>query len=183
MVKDSKKKEPGSCPGFSKRFNQLLDLAGYPSFNQGRLTVLAEDLNMSMAGARKWIVEDTPPRGSKLVDVCEMLAKEKLSKRYNPRRIACWLEYGEDIVPNPFSNPKSIEKDHAIMGNIYVLVHNKAKKLKIDIYTMDSQLIDEIYKELMEDVMANKLKEPSKALISSLLVQADKKQKDKKQGH
>lgn len=181
MASDTDKKDTGLCPGFSKRFNYFLDQAGYPSLNQGRLTAFSDDVKLSVSGVRKWIVEDNPPRGPKLVEVCEMVSRMKLSKRYNPRRIACWLEYGEEIMPNPFSSGKSIRNDHAIMGSIYVLAHNAAKKLKIDLNNMDSKLLDEFYDQIMDDVVTNKLAEPDKQLISSLLVLAEKKQKAKKQ--
>lgn len=174
------KKDSGICPGFSNRFNYFLDKAGYPNLNSGRLTVFSEDLNTSVSGARKWIVEDSPPKTTKLIEVCEKIADEKLTKRFNARKIACWLEYGEEIVPNPFNNKKSIANDHVIMGNIYVLVHKEAKKLNIDIYRMDPKLVNEIYDQLMEEVVRNNLADPDKRFISSLLVLSDKKQNNKK---
>ncbi len=63
---DSDKSLGGFRPGFSERFNYLLDLADYPSINKGRITQLAVDEKMSRTGVRKWLVENNPPKGPKL---------------------------------------------------------------------------------------------------------------------
>jgi len=165
-----KRKTTALHSGFSQRFNYLLDKAGYPEIHQGRLTALSNDENMSMAGVRKWIVEDNPPKASKLMDICERLLKEKISGKYNPKRIAGWLEYGDEVVPNPFESRKSIEKDHLIMGDIYVLVYKAAKRLGIDIHTLEPAVLNNIYKTIMDNIVKNGLEKPNSRLITSLLV-------------
>lgn len=177
--KASNKTTKGICPGFSGRFNLFLDEAGYPEMNLGRLKVLAEDQEMSISGTRKWVVEDTPPKGAKLIEACETIINKKMNSKHNPKRIACWLEYGDDIIANPFNDGKSIANDHAIMGNLYVLVHNIAAEFKIDIYSMDSSLMEPVYETLMDDVVNNDYRDPDPKLISSLLILAEKKAKEK----
>lgn len=160
--------------GFSERFNYLLDKAGYPGMNQGRLTMLSEDEAMSMSGVRNWVVENIPPKASKLLEICERLLNEKIKGSYNPKRVAGWLEYGDEVVPNPFVDADSIKDDHIVMGKIYVLVHQAAKKLSIDINLMAPSVLDKIYKTIMEDVVVNGLEKPTAKLIESLLIIADK---------
>ncbi len=179
---DKGKKVEAACPGFSNRFNWFLNEAGYRDINQGRLTEFAEDMEMSLSGARKWVVEDNPPKGSRLIEVCGKVIEKKMPTKYNPKRVACWLEYGDEFVPNPFKSGKSIANDHAIMGSIYVLVHKMAKKLDINIYEIQSTIMDSVYTKIMDDVVENKLAEPDSRLISSLLVLANKESVRKKQG-
>lgn len=178
MKKDTfssrEKRDSGLYDGFSHRFNYLLDSAGYPSMNQGRLTEFAEDMEMSVSGARKWIVEDNPPKKSKLVEVCEKVISENFSSSLNARRVAAWLEYGDDIVENPFSSGRSIIKDHLIMGKIYVSIHNMAEELEIDISQINPSLRDSVYCKVMDDVVSNNLNEPDKKFICSLLILAEK---------
>ena len=166
----NKGKTPTLHAGFSQRFNYLLDKAGYPDMHQGRLTSLSNDENMSKAGVRKWVVEDNPPKASKLMEIVDRLLKEHISGKYNPKRIAGWLEYGDEVVPNPFENRKSIEKDHLIMGDIYVLVYKAAKRLDIDIHALEPAVLDNIYKTIMDNVVANGIEKPNSRLITSLLV-------------
>jgi len=163
-------KTPMLHSGFSERFNYLLDKAGYPGMQQGRLTSLSNDENMSVAGVRKWIVEDNPPKASKLMEIVERLLKENITGKYNPKRIAGWLEYGDEVVPNPFESRKSIEKDHLIMGDIYVLVYKAAKRLDIDIHTLEPAVLNNIYKTIMDSVVKNGLDKPNSRLVTSLLV-------------
>jgi len=169
------KSKAGFRPGFSKRFNCFLDIADYPEVNKGRMTLLAEDEDMSQSGVRKWITEDNPPKGSKLIEVCHRIINERMNGKYNPNLIAGWLEYGDEIVPNPFENSKSIEHNHAVMSNIYVLVHNTAKELGVDIYSMEAEILDPLYQSIMDDVVSHKLSEADSAFVKSLLIIAQKK--------
>ncbi|MBV1870889.1 MAG: hypothetical protein KUG76_08265 [Gammaproteobacteria bacterium] len=175
MLIEQKAKGPIGVRGFSDRFNFFLDEAGYPRLNKGRLTAVAEDMGMSLSGARKWIIENTPPQTSKLIEICEKIALRRLNKKYNPKRIACWLEYGDDIVANPFTSGTSIATDHLIMGNIYVVVHEAAKGMGIDIYSIDYASMERLYRKIMDNVVDRKLLEPDLPLIKSLLVLAQKK--------
>lgn len=175
MSIEQKVKGPASVTGFSDRFNFFLDQADYPRLNKGRLTAVSEDLGMSLSGARKWIIENTPPQTSRLIEICEKIVRQRLNKNYDPKRIACWLEYGDEIVANPFTSGRSIATDHLIMGNIYVLVHEAAKGLGIDIYSIDYAVMESLYGKLMDNVVGGGLREPDLALIKSLLVLAEKK--------
>ena len=168
---------PKVTNGFSARFNVLLDKAGYSSIQKGRIKEFAKDMDMSVSGARKWIVQDIPPKANKLIEVCQKVIQLRKLGRYNPRRVACWLDYGEDVVPNPFDSGDSIANDHRIMGNLYVMVHKEARKLGIDIYGMESDLMDNVYKELMEDLVEKGVDKPEPKLVSSVLVLAANKKK------
>ena len=172
---ESEKSKGGFRPGFSKRFNYFLDIAKYPEMNKGRVTLLADDEAMSRTGVRGWILEDNPPKGQKLVEVCQRIISERMGGKYNPTQIAGWLEYGDDIVQNPFKSTKAIQHIHSVMSNIYVTVHSVAKELGIDLNSMDDSILDPLYKELMEDVVASKLAEADPELVKSLLVIANRK--------
>jgi hypothetical protein len=175
MTKNSSEKGKGGFrPGFSERFNYFLDVAKYPDVNKGRITLLAEDEEMSQSGVRKWIIEDNPPKGIKLIEICQRIINSKMSKKYNPTLIAGWLEYGDEIIPNPFKDAKSIAHSHTIMSGIYVLAHNIAKSIDIDIYSMEESVLDPIYKTIMDDVVNNELSDPDPELIRSLFIIARK---------
>lgn len=183
MKKDNNVDDILTCPGFSKRLNEFLDHAGFKGIFFGRVVELAEIADMSRSGVSKWLSDDLPPKNAKLVQVCQVIIKKKrLTRLYNPKRVACWLEFGDEIIPNPFVEGRKPSKNHAVMGSLYVVVHSIAKSLDIDIFSLDSDAMDNLYNKLLESAQGEGHAEPDEKLVTKLL-KAAQKETNKKQGH
>lgn len=172
------KEEAAVLPGFSERFGQLLDMAGYPSVNSGRLTELSEDLGVSVSGVRKWVASDKPPRTAKLIEICELIVNIRMNKdgkgsaRLNPRKIACWLEFGEELVRDPFKGNTKQGDEHVQMGQLYVAVHRAALKKELNLYTINPSLVDFIYSTLLDDMKKSNSSAPNEELLNTLISSA-----------
>lgn len=98
--KDSKK-----VPGFSVRFNQLLDMAGFPSAEKkrsGRYTTAADRFGVKATTIRCWCLQDTPPRQfTDLIKVVRIMLEDTPGTN-NPESVAAWLLSGNEKI-NPLT--------------------------------------------------------------------------------
>jgi len=123
------KEKVGMVPGFSQRFQELLDRAGFPPMGDGRINLGAEVFGVSKSGFRGWCQFDTPPRVfSELRRVVEILLDRADRRDVLPEAVMGWLYVGE-LRGNPFT--KSIGSD-ALAQEIYVSVRIVANKKGID---------------------------------------------------
>jgi hypothetical protein len=164
---------------FSKRFNYLLDRAGFPPVGAGRAKALADRFDGSKSGAQNWIGKDLPPKRDTLrVIVSELL--EEVQGNYNTNQVVAWLEHGPAVV-NPFSSRAPfdvasipIESKHTLLSRTYIAVHQLSKSMGIDIYSMDDDIMDHVYNSVIRQAVENGGSEPDKYLITSLLELASK---------
>ena len=188
-------KEYDTVEGFSKRFNRLLDLAGFES--TGRITKLANFCAVSVSGARRWCKLDRPPRIrdlNKLVESLVALTPHAL----DVHEISQWLLYGNGNPLEPYlqrrdqaearkttapsSSKLSTLSNHQIMSQVYITLNDEAQKLGFDLYKDDSLAnarIDEVIIRLVDYINTNRIDlqtlehhEGFQRLTSSLLIVA-----------
>lgn len=168
--------------GFSSRYNELLDLAGFPEV--GRLTKVARYFGVSVSGVRRWCKLDKPPRIRALVTNVESVISLS-STKLDSQTIVNWLLYGEDTpipsgeVSTGAAKQRSTRSaqsaqvnalnDHMVMSQIYMTLNAEAKKLKIDLYgkqTLPNDVLDSIIHRLAEYVEKNEIAPDSIQLCS-----------------
>ena len=159
-------------PGFSRRFNELLDKAEYPPLDYGRARALADEFGVSKSGARKWIRENTPPRAAMLRLITEKLYKKtRLNSLRNTSKAIAWMQYGDEIEGSP-SEQNILQADHIMLSNIYVAVHICARSMEFDLESLPRKTLDRLYNTVIEQTLKQDSAEPDKKLIESLLVLA-----------
>lgn len=126
MVESDVKAATGNVVhGFSKRFNLLLDRAGFPK--QNRTSLGAKRFDVVHNTFKAWCVADRiPGTHALLVAVVEELLKE-VSGRKNPRAVVAWLLAG-DAVPNPFGD----DTDALAFVELYLQILQIAKREGVD---------------------------------------------------
>ena len=160
--------------GFSKRFNYILDRAGFPPIGAGRAKALADRFGSSKSGAQNWIGKDLPPKRDTLrVIVSELLAE--IQGNYNVNKAVAWMEHGA-AVDNPFACSASsslinipMDSKHVLLSRVYISVHKIAKEKGIDIYSMEDDVIDHVYTSIIQQTLQSGNNAPDLHLISSLL--------------
>lgn len=111
--------------GFSKRFNLLLDRAGFPA--QNRAHAGAERFDVVANTFKWWITADRlPGTHALLLEIVETLLKE-IGGRHNAKAVCAWLLMG-DAVPNPFSD----ETDQLVVVELYLQITKIAKQEGVD---------------------------------------------------
>lgn len=91
--------------GFSLRLNRIIDISDIdaPSINGGRVTFVAEMLNVSRPAVTDWLTKNKPPKEKTLFDVVNYLLMHiDGGEDILPARAVSWLRYGEDVSPCPF---------------------------------------------------------------------------------
>lgn len=111
--------------GFSKRFNILLDRAGFP--RQNRMSAGAKRFDVVPNTFKSWITADRiPGTHALLVEIVEALLKE-IGGRHNARAVVAWLLAG-DAVPNPLGD----ETDALAVVELYLQIIKIAKREGVD---------------------------------------------------
>jgi len=159
---------------FSKRFNYLLDLAGYPPVGAGRAKALADRFGASKSGAQNWLGKDLPPKRDSLRLIVTTLLSE-IDAAYDASQVVVWLENG-NVVECPFEpkraidiNKLPIESKHNLLSKVYISVHNIAKQENIDIYTLEDHVMDHVYNSVIQQAVECGKADPDPYLITSLL--------------
>jgi len=175
MIKSTGRK----LDSFSKRFNYLLDQAGFPPVGEGRAKALADRFGGSKSGAQNWIGKDLPPKRDSLRLIVTTLLSE-LDANYDASQVVVWLE-NDNVVDDPFSgndtidiNKLPIESKHSLLSKVYISVHNIAKQEGIDIYTLADHVMDHVYNSVIQQAVESGKTDPDPYLITSLLQLAAK---------
>lgn len=156
--------------GFSKRLNELLNEAEYPPLEYGRARYLANQFGVSKSGARKWIREDTPPRHAMLRRIVEALyERTKIKKLAKTANVISWLQFGDEIVTTQDNEIVDSPQNHLLMSNIYIAVHNAARKLKVDLESLSANKLDKLYSSVINDTVEQDQNQPDAQLIEKLL--------------
>lgn len=164
------KSETGSYPGFSERFNQLLDQADYPPLNRGRSRLLAETFAVSRSGARKWIRSDTPPRPEKLrAIIIALYEKTGLNSLRNAAQVISWLQYGDEVKSAESSGQGVFVTDHIMLSNIYLTVREIAKESRVNLEALPPAKLDRLYETIIEKTLEQDSAEPDRKFIKALL--------------
>lgn len=119
-----------SVPNFSDRFNQLLDLAGFPPRGDGRIFSGADSLKVKRNTFRGWAVQDKPPRS--YAELARVVTE--LLQRAGRPDIPCglvigWLYQGHYAGPSPL---KAEEPTDQLSKELFVAVRIQANKKGID---------------------------------------------------
>jgi AraC-like DNA-binding protein len=122
---------------FSKRLNQELDRVGVPSI--ARPKRLATLTNKSIPGARKWLVNNSIPRGGNLETICDEFG---LDSSYIRAGIRSTSKTG---IPD--------EVNVVLQSSVFVKIHEVAQRHGIDIHNPESvpvKTLEKAYKVLMK---------------------------------
>jgi len=177
--------------GFSERFNQLLDLAGFQQ--TGRITHVAKFFNVSVSGARRWCKLNKPPRIRDLTTVVETLVAQT-EHEIDTVALCNWLLYQTDNPLQTFhqgtasllhsssanaSAQINALGNHVLMGQVYMTMNAAAQNLSLDLYNnpdMPNNVMDQVIKRLVDYALKTELPEDSlaqnedfQALAASLL--------------
>jgi hypothetical protein len=91
--------------GFSRRLNFFIDISGIdtPLINDGRVTFVAEMLDVSRPAVTDWLTKNKPPKETTLFEVVSYILKHiEGGDDILPARVVSWLRYGEEVSPCPF---------------------------------------------------------------------------------
>lgn len=112
--------------GFSRRFNEYLDEQGITKKNRARR--LSEKFDISLSGARRWLIQDQPPKNKALMEIVE-----KLSPENNALHTVIWLLYGVRV-----GAAKCSEASPQLRGNVFREVISQLNQLNIEPENIDA---------------------------------------------
>ena len=135
-----------SVEGFSKRFNELLDMAKFP--DKGRFSRGAEMFGVSVTAFSNWCKKDIPPvHINLLVEIVKILL-EDIPGDYDPKAVASWLQAGNVKGINPF---KEYDIDYAVVGDIYLMLTNMVVEKNLDLESeMGTKITHIVYRYVVE---------------------------------
>ena len=166
-----------SVPGFSKRFNQLLDWAGYEE--KARSTVLGELLTKNRTAIHPWLTKDIVP--VKLSEVIEAILSE-CSSYASRDSVEEWL-LTADKSRNPME-AMTLQRfnniDFHLLGKIFTSVYDAAQLQNIDTKKIPSHEMDLIYSTVLKQVARSPKKKIDNTFIADLLASLKKRIKSKK---
>lgn len=127
--------------GFSKRFNLLMDRAGFPKAN--RTSAGARRFNVVHNTFKAWCVSDKiPGTHALLIEIVEALLQE-VAGRHNPKAVVAWLLAG-DAVPNPFAD----DTDAVAFVDLYLQISQVAKREGINFDKLPRDVRNRILKRV-----------------------------------
>jgi predicted DNA-binding protein YlxM (UPF0122 family) len=91
--------------GFSHRLNSFIDFSDIdtPSLNDGRVTFIAEMLEVSRPAVTDWFTKNKPPKETTLFELANYFLKHiEGGDDILPARVVSWLRYGDEVSPCPF---------------------------------------------------------------------------------
>lgn len=146
---DDKNQSARSSPGFSGRFNLLLDRANFKQ-GRGRTTEVAAFFEVGRPTAHRWIYQDYCPR--KLVDVVlKLLKSKKLTGLYKQDQLIVWLEKG---VNDPLKQ-KSGKKTHqevTFESRVYLTIIEEARKFGVNLHTLEESVQVGLFKSIFDEL-------------------------------
>lgn len=139
------KEKTKAIEGFSRRFNELLDMAKSPT--RGRITWGAEKFGVRPNTFSNWLQKDEPPRlYNTLIEVSRILL-EDIPGDYDAKAVAAWLQNGAS-VPNPF---EEYDIDFVAKGDIYLLLMEMANQRDLNLDADSAREITfKVYNYVME---------------------------------
>lgn len=167
-------KEPTSAevqhlfPGFSKRFNDFLDLCELeepiPPLGDGRVNFLVALFDTNRISVAQWLNKDMPPKTPTLRRIVTSLAKH-VKGEHHPFKIEAWLKYGDEAVRNPFV----FHPSDKLSPMAHTLIHNISHEIGIS--TADISL-ERTVKETLQYLHSLKLNSHSQLTLVQLNIVA-----------
>lgn len=117
-------------PGFSRRLNDLIDLAdpAIPRMDGGRQAYISALLQASKMAPGDWLKKDKPPKTVTLRKLVNYLLS-RMPGDYNPYKIEAWLKYGDAAIGNPFD--LTPQENQALIPLATTLIVSVAKEINI----------------------------------------------------
>lgn len=157
---------------FSPRLNLVLDEAGFKR-GYGRITDFASFFKVQKSTARRWLVVNSPPKATTmetLVDKILVERSEELPNHITKEEILVWLKAG---VNNPFATPfddkQEDKKPFEIKCRAYLDVYKIAMAQGVDICALSDRKLDELYRQIFNDIETRGLSKPDPETISKIL--------------
>lgn len=153
-----------TTPGFSARFNELLDRAGAPK--KGRENYISTSVKKcSTASSHKWLKKDIVPR--ELEEIVIILISG-MSGTPRLKSVMDWLLNGTEEA-NPFGIKSYQAINHILLSAIYGAVHNTARAQGIDIEKVSTAELTSIYDNILRVCFRYKQETPDEKLIHILI--------------
>lgn len=177
-----------TVPGFTKRLNEVLELAGFRAY--GRQKAVSQLAGLSQAGVKKLYAEDRPPRlksFNRLLDNLQKIMIEAKDVFYTREQLEEYLLLGRGDISLIGLQPDSgaqksnarldiaefVRKDPVYTSRIIISIENVAKTegvdTAIDITATDMKLIQHRIVNYCHKNKADPDSEKVKRLIFSLL--------------
>jgi hypothetical protein len=97
--------------GFSDRLNFLIDLS-YPQaakLEKGRGAWLSEVTGAARPTTSEWLLKNKVPQDATFDRLVAFLL-QNIQEHHNIKRVKAWLQYGEEVVANPFQQYDDVKK-------------------------------------------------------------------------
>lgn len=141
------KKNRAHTVGFSARLNLVLDDAGYPQMERGRVTRLAQDMNLTKMTISKWLGKDVVPHGGNLNTLAKILLK-KLGCFASVESMERWLVEGDEAFnPLVLSSHKGI--DYTLFSRVFQSVDRVAREIGISLEEVPQDRLDLLYSTMV----------------------------------
>jgi|GEM_PF-5864012 len=155
---------------FSERFSELLDVANFVE-GRGRLTEISNFFAVGKSTAHYWLNGDICPKAQTLDVIVSMLIDQRrIPKTIDKVALTLWLEKGDRLLPNPLKAPPTEHQNHLHKSRIYMAVGEEAQRLGIDLFSLNAEMIEQIFSESFAGARQDKSGlTPDRALIRRIL--------------
>jgi transcriptional regulator with XRE-family HTH domain len=143
MVQAKTKNSTTLKEGFSVRLNLVMDHAGYPPMERGRVTRLAEDMGLTKMTTSKWLSKNVVPHGSNLNNLARLLLK-KLGCFASVESMERWLMDGDEAF-NPIVLFSHRGIDYTLFSEVFQTVDRVARELGIELEKVPQSRLDLLY--------------------------------------
>ncbi|MFA0809493.1 hypothetical protein [Microbulbifer epialgicus] len=126
--------------GFSRRLNYLIEISDIdaPSMNDGRITFIAEILDVSRPAVTDWLSKNKPPKETNLFEVVGYFLKHiEGGDDILPARVVSWLRYGEEVSPCPFQVEYEDQTHKELMPLAASIIVSEAKSMGLGATSYD----------------------------------------------
>lgn len=161
------KKSRNLKEGFSCRLNLVMDHAGYPPMERGRVTRLAEDMNLSKMTISKWLSKNVVPHGGNLNNLARILLK-KLGCFASVESMERWLADGDEAF-NPIVLFSHRGIDYTLFSEVFHTVDKAARELGIRLEKVPQSRLDLLYATMVRQAARDRGKPLDLNLIRDFL--------------
>jgi len=157
--------------GFSRRLNLFIDASDIdaPSMNDGRVSFIADLLNVSRPAVTDWLSKNKPPKETTIFEIVYFFLKHMdAGEDILPARVASWLRYGDEVSPCPFR----VEQDEIVYQELIPLaasiIANEAKTLGLGAASYDLEKVLKLTVQTLADFElreSNRIKEVHRLII------------------
>ncbi len=126
--------------GFSRRLNFFIDVSDIdaPSMNDGRVSFVAELLDVSRPAVTDWLSKNKPPKETTIFEVVRYFLKHiESGEDILPARVVSWLRYGDEVSPCPFKVEHEEIAHQELMPLAASIIANEAKTLGLGASSYD----------------------------------------------